>query len=75
MFDSRTGLIESAELYQRTARQAQEIGILRVLLQQVGADGFRGFGLAALQKLLCLLISLCYFMGNRSSPEFVTWVR
>ncbi len=59
MFDSRIGLIESAKLYQRTGRQAQEVGILRVLIQQVGTDGFRGFGLAALQKPLCLLIPLC----------------
>ncbi len=52
MFDSRIGLIESAELYQRTGRQAQEVGILRVLIQQVRTNGFRGFGLAALQKLV-----------------------
>jgi hypothetical protein len=63
-----------AELYQRTGRQDQEVGILRVLIQQVGADGFRGFGLAALQKLLSLLVTLCYFMRNCSSPEFVITV-
>ncbi len=64
MFDSRIGLIESAKLYQRTGRQAQEVGILRVLIQHVGTNGFRGFGFAAVQKLLCLLKPLCYFLGN-----------
>jgi hypothetical protein len=41
-------------------------------IQQVGTNGFRGFGLAALQKFLRLLKPFCYFMGNRSSPELMT---
>jgi hypothetical protein len=41
MFDARVRLIESLQLYQYTSRQAQEIGILRVLVQRVGADGIR----------------------------------
>ena len=69
MFDSRISLIKSAELDQRTGRKAQEVGILRVLVQQVGANGFGGFGLAALQKSLCLLEPLGYFTGNRLSPD------
>ncbi len=55
MFDSRVRLIESLKLYQRPSRQAQEVGFLRVLVQGTGADEFRGFGLAILQKRLCLL--------------------
>jgi len=68
--DSRIRLIEAFELKQRKSRQAQEVGILGVLVKRAGADGFRGFGLASLQKRLCLLkpLLLFYFMGNRSSP-------
>ncbi len=73
-FDSCIRLGKSPELYQRPSRQAQEIGILRVLLQQAGADSFRGFDLASLQKRQCLLklFLVCYFIGNRSSPDFAT---
>jgi hypothetical protein len=76
-FDSRARLIEALELYQRTRRQAQEVGILRVPAQRTGADGFRGFSLTGLQELLCLLKQfVCfYFMGNRSSPDFTRSVR
>jgi hypothetical protein len=64
--DSCVRLRESLQLYQRTGRQAQEIGILRVLLQQDGADSFRRFDLASLQKRQCLLklFLVCYFIGN-----------
>lgn len=75
MIDSRFCLIKSAELYQRTGRKAQEIGILRVLVQLLGADSFRGFGVAVLQERLCLLKALFQPIGNRSSPELVTRVR
>ena len=72
MIDSCICLIVSLELHQRTSRQAQEIGILGVLLQQVGANGFRGFNLASLQIRQCFLklFLVCYFIGNRSSPDF-----
>ena len=64
MFDARVRLIESLKLYQYTSRQAQEIGILRVPVQCVGADGIRRSGLACLQERLCLLkkFLLFYFL-------------
>jgi hypothetical protein len=41
MFDSRVRLIEPLQFNQYTSRQAQEIGILRVPVKRVGADGIR----------------------------------
>jgi len=48
---------------------AKYVGILGTLVQQAGLGGL---GLAGQQKVLRVLKPQCYFMGNRSSPDFVT---
>ena len=70
--DSIVRLVESLELYERSGRQAQEIGVFRMLVEQTGANSFCGLGLARLQIRLRLLEELTLFclLGNRSSPEF-----
>jgi len=67
--DSRIGFVKSPEFYKRAGRQTQEICVVRVLIEPVGANGFGRLDLAALQELLCFLESLCYFLGNCRSPD------
>jgi hypothetical protein len=58
------GLIETTQFDERACGQAEEIGIIRVLIEPIRADGFGRLVLTTLQEVLRFPELPCYFPRN-----------